>query len=831
MVKTRAQSSCEISFIDSVLENTNNMDEVSENIIVSLCTSLRRLEANFPDQESELNSLELNIADLIKRLDETQRHLSNSLDESKKLNKKNVTLKLLLDQQKVEMRTKLNSSLHEQDSLIEERDSIIKLKNEQKNKLSQYLSKISSLEAHVSELKNIVKEKEDLVEAAWHRIDTCNSENAKLMASVAGFDLMVKKAEERAWCDGRWVDDKILNSYYEGFSTIGSEVGQLFIGPSVAQLIMHGEPEDVAALLSQLSFKTFKHVFCCISNGTAELKQDTGSHWSLLFIDIPHGAAFHIDSAAGCNSPSAKLFFDKLNLIGFDFLESCCPQQKNSYECGLNLLVNTKLISNFYCIQLFDNPTPFQEWFEGVCLGGPGVSGVGRRVRGDSVSAVDARGLAAVASGAGRPHAHALFPEGSSKCTTNVVKSKISDDRWVKVGNKHKKHKNKTRNNICNTNLQAPNSFMSTNKFDMLKYTKLSNDHQMESCKWDKLTDVQTSLKSTNVLKPTDSSKFVIRSNETKISLTKETSTLSVNNKPTRNISCNNNNLVTQSLVDSHDNSIKVKRRVRLITDSHGRDLSKMLDNRLGQCYDVLGCVKPGAKSNHVLENSGWIVKDMNLNDTLFVIVGTNDMSCNKSPSDVVRDFHKFLSVTNNTNVRVVALPMRFDNPEICKKIAHTNVELIRAVDNYSNCKFISLDNLFNKNLFTRHGLHFNLAGKRKLAGILCNTLLQHDLTNTKNETSLNRSATIGALPYISNIQTQKRSKYYGHTNSQYTVNTQVFTNKKFTNLGQVVSDSPALEQTCPQQPYFLGEMGRGLASPRCTTPRHITNLTAVATH
>ncbi|KAG8269410.1 hypothetical protein J6590_108062, partial [Homalodisca vitripennis] len=73
MVVTRAKLACEN--LESVLNTTNNLDDISANIVSELCLNWKKLQANCPDPR--LQELEKGVSQLIKKLDETSSIISH----------------------------------------------------------------------------------------------------------------------------------------------------------------------------------------------------------------------------------------------------------------------------------------------------------------------------------------------------------------------------------------------------------------------------------------------------------------------------------------------------------------------------------------------------------------------------------------------------------------------------------------------------------------------------------------------------------------------------------------------------------------------------------
>ncbi|KAG8329221.1 hypothetical protein J6590_091487, partial [Homalodisca vitripennis] len=63
------------------------------------------------------------------------------------------------------------------------------------------------------------------------------------------------------------------------------------------------------------------------------------------------------------NNLSAKLTASKLGVEEFNFTEISCMQQKNSFECGISVLVNTRLVTEGFCARGPTSQCSFMDWY------------------------------------------------------------------------------------------------------------------------------------------------------------------------------------------------------------------------------------------------------------------------------------------------------------------------------------------------------------------------------------------------------------------------------------------------------------------------------------
>ena len=145
-----------------------------------------------------------------------------------------------------------------------------------------------------------------------------------------------------------------------------------------------------------------------------------------------------------------------------------------------------------------------------------------------------------------------------------------------------------------------------------------------------------------------------------------------------------------------------------VFTDSHGRELGSILKGA-----DVN--VKGGARMETVVEgvsNGGRICT--------VVMGGTNDTT----DEGVRRGLNKLRGkMGKSKKLVIVGVPKRFDHPypNIADMIKRKN-DLIKAFCNIHGYVYLNIDDA-KKSFFTRHGLHFNMFGKRWLAQKIQNTV------------------------------------------------------------------------------------------------------------
>lgn len=161
----------------------------------------------------------------------------------------------------------------------------------------------------------------------------------------------------------------------------------------------------------------------------------------------------------------------------------------------------------------------------------------------------------------------------------------------------------------------------------------------------------------------------------------------------------------------------KVKAKITLLADSHGRGLRHLIQGGLGQHCDVLSVIKPNATLECVTSGLDCEISKLKSSDHLIVLGGTNNINVN-TEYDVKPFVREIANKTINTNVVLCTVPLRYDTPHLNNKIRKINIDLVMESLKYEHIKLISLSHFSSKH-YTFGGLHLNRWGKQKLGRLL----------------------------------------------------------------------------------------------------------------
>ncbi|KAG8260673.1 SUMO1 sentrin specific peptidase 8 [Homalodisca vitripennis] len=276
-----------------------------------------------------------------------------------------ITLEKMLHEEKCLRRTELNDSFNVQELLNDEKETLVVNNNLLTPSLSKLGSRFKDVTNEQMLLRLELENKDAVIDEISKDLKTCTLEKTNFTSTVENLKAQLKEAENKAWSSSRWLDDKVLDSYFDAFK-IDDELSfrkTLYLGPTITQLLKLGSDEVVGVLLKDLCFTSADFAFCCVGDNEAVLADVAGSHWSLLFIDVKANVSYHLDSLSPYNYENARKVSENLSFREGSVVEIGCPRQKNAFECSLNVLVNTRIINPGFCNGAASEDTAFPEWF------------------------------------------------------------------------------------------------------------------------------------------------------------------------------------------------------------------------------------------------------------------------------------------------------------------------------------------------------------------------------------------------------------------------------------------------------------------------------------
>ena len=160
-----------------------------------------------------------------------------------------------------------------------------------------------------------------------------------------------------------WLTDGIIHFVYDYFTHEYFEHKNndiLYLSPIMSYMLMHENDEEClndAINGSHLKNSNYTLIFMPIIDKTIAISGDnSGSHWSLLVYNKTKHTFYHYNSSNSSlmyNNQLAKQLAYKLapylsiNNPNYHNIVDC-PQQTNSFDCGVYLLIFTMLLSRMH---------------------------------------------------------------------------------------------------------------------------------------------------------------------------------------------------------------------------------------------------------------------------------------------------------------------------------------------------------------------------------------------------------------------------------------------------------------------------------------------------
>jgi len=154
------------------------------------------------------------------------------------------------------------------------------------------------------------------------------------------------------------------------------------------------------------------------------------------------------------------------------------------------------------------------------------------------------------------------------------------------------------------------------------------------------------------------------------------------------------------------------KHKIVCIGDSHVKGFTNTLSNLMGNNFDLYGVVKPGSNSSQLLETAKQEIEKLSSEDILVICSGANDLSTNKSTL-AFQNISKMLMRNNHTRIILINVPNRYDTTNANTTNHNTgnfNKKLEKLIKISPHASFLKTNQ--NRDLFTKHGLHYNKFGK-----------------------------------------------------------------------------------------------------------------------
>ncbi|KAG8254518.1 SUMO1 sentrin specific peptidase 8 [Homalodisca vitripennis] len=324
---------------------TNDTELDINELIAGICFEINTLHANYPDAHTELLVSKITDLNAIesgqKVIDLKNNDLDCSLHDIAELSAR-------LESERNRRKLELDQRLTEQDVVEEEKAELIQTIFDLKSKFNSTVNDNKNLLLLNITLAHDLSNVKKLNDSLRGNNDIYSKQIKNLNAKLNSLNSQAV-LQTNEWDKTKWINDQIIDSYFDSMST--SVVGKnVFLsGPSSTQLISHSQV-TASEIMKLPAFSNSNVVLSCVSNSADLTKEDGGTHWSLLCIDRVNNDCYHFDSLQGSNKCSVLKMLEHLNISSTNLVDMECFQQTNNYECGINVIVNAKHILNYFLL-------------------------------------------------------------------------------------------------------------------------------------------------------------------------------------------------------------------------------------------------------------------------------------------------------------------------------------------------------------------------------------------------------------------------------------------------------------------------------------------------
>lgn len=517
------------------------------------------------------------------------------------------------------------------------------------------------------------------------------NENEKLKANIKSilneFEKTKKTLNELSVLQSDfWLWDDHIQLYIDIVNSriVTSHAKLHILNPSIAQAVKINGPEETIHLLDPLNLKDIDLLIVPV-NDSQELTIDhgtpLGSHWSLLCFVRESSSYYYYDSLNPYNLKHSEMMANKLSCYfgtSSDPILKCIrgPKQKNGHDCALFFIMAAEYImQNRSDEKIFENEFP----------------------KFDSNDCAQKRA------------SMAFVIKNRYTIETSIIKNMMY--HYEKEGTAHSENRvSPTISRIESLKPLHAESFGTNKGSDNNKQQKRLADAAVQ-------TDTSTSF-----TKNRQYSDLLVNRNTIDY--------MHKNIKQIKNqIQTEQNSRFPNNLVDlkaAHSEKLKLKKtdsKIVIVSDSHGRGLSEIINNHCAQNVEVCGLVNPGATSPKVFSTLN--PKLYSSKDFVILIGGSNNVCSKTLASNFSDNLSSNLNRLKNTNVILCTLPYRYDltvDDDIHEEVLTMNIHITNLATRHEHVKILDLYSI-SRHCHTKQGQHFNKRGKVAIANRILETI------------------------------------------------------------------------------------------------------------
>lgn len=512
----------------------------------------------------------------------------------------------------------------------------------------------------------------------------------------------------RSILNNDWLTDDSVTCYYQLLSSnLEMKVKTVFLNPIIAQAIKC--LDDNNYILEGLDLSEQSYILIPVNDSPAVDKAGgSGSHWSLLLYVKNKDMFLYFDSAGSMNYKHAEVIAKRLQTkLGSNPDKPVkiisTPQQENSFDCGVYLILFTEIIAQFI---LNEKPIEtLEHHFPKVKIS----------------EVIKKRSQLA------------MFYYNTKTC----VSKQTFQDLMIKVQFVHEEYSPNIITSYNWTTVEShKNKVCSPLSYNKSGQNKVSG--QVKGHKKNIVSQERTSIVPcenrykifTAVEKEMEDSVEEEEKEGNKSVISRQANGQL---KMQRKKGCYLQKENTWNQKEAASPEKDKQNQVLILGDSHGRGLTQTISARLGSKFKVMSIIKPNAVFDDVVMDIENLCSSFNKNDYVVIIAGTNDF--NHSDGSLKLNLDKINRIADRTNIVIPGIPLRFDKVgfKVNSLILEYNLNLFKTIDSLKkdNKNFVDVPKkTFSLNDHTTHGLHLNKYGKLKISNQIALSIFRHMKNN-----------------------------------------------------------------------------------------------------
>ncbi|KAG8276058.1 SUMO1 sentrin specific peptidase 8 [Homalodisca vitripennis] len=497
--------------------------------------------------------------------------------------------------------------------------------------------------------------------------------------------------------ESEWVSDDAVQIYYDLLNNAFQNDKFYFVSPVITIAIK--TLEDYREIIQPICLQNKDFIFFPVNN-SPEIQNigGSGSHWSLLVFDKKQKNFYHFDSGSDLNLEHAKKISKRISTYldpttVFPLIKGLTPQQNNSIDCGVYMLLVTDAIVSALTGEVFAlHPeiltqalAPPTEWEILTKRAQLALIIHKNRYLSLSKSAIQELIISKFSNKILQDNYDKILLK-NQELVSEIYKLTHNTTDLLKNQVQHKSHKNHSENKwtLAVSRRNKNNNGTNLKKLPQLQKTAISTSNNYQ----------------------------ILCNHDLQQTIEKKTFNL----QETKNQTKFKNKIIQSRPKITFGKKIKLA----VYSDSQGHEVAQGIERANQNEIKAVGCVMPNARLLQVTEAAL-----SSTDDAIVLLGGTNDV-LQSDVSSIYKSLESdLITLSKNKPVIIATVPRRYDQ-DIFSPV-HNTIDLLNnyireLVFRIKSTYLIDLDRL-KRFHFTRHGLHLSGRGRTKLGYLIMDIL------------------------------------------------------------------------------------------------------------